>query len=31
MGDGVWAGLIGQNYHRSSPLKAIKAQAPQAM
>jgi beta-glucosidase len=30
MGDGVWAGLIGQNYHRSSPLKAIKAQAPQA-
>lgn len=30
MGDGVWAGLIGQNYHRSSPLKAIKAQAPTA-
>jgi beta-glucosidase len=29
-GDGVWAGLIGQNYHRSSPLKAIKALAPQA-
>jgi beta-glucosidase len=29
-GTGVWAGLIGQNYHRSSPLKAIKAQAPQA-
>jgi beta-glucosidase len=29
-GTGVWAGLIGQNYHRSSPLKAITALAPQA-
>jgi beta-glucosidase len=29
-GDGPFAGFISQQYHRSSPMKAIKALAPQA-
>jgi beta-glucosidase len=29
-GDGPFAGFISQQYHRSSPLKAIRAMAPQA-
>ena len=29
-GSGVWANFIAQQYHRSSPLDAIKAMAPQA-
>ena len=29
-GDGPFAGFIGEAYHRSNPLRAIKARAPQA-
>lgn len=29
-GEGPWAGFISQQYHRSSPLKAIRAMAPNA-
>lgn len=29
-GSGVWAGFISESYHRSSPMAAIKAQAPGA-
>ncbi|WP_430443681.1 beta-glucosidase [Sphingorhabdus contaminans] len=30
VGSGPWAALLAQQYHRSSPLSAIKAMAPQA-
>ncbi|KMS56546.1 beta-glucosidase [Novosphingobium barchaimii LL02] len=29
-GSGIWAGFISESYHRSSPMAAIKAQAPGA-
>jgi beta-glucosidase len=29
-GSGIWAGFISESYHRSSPMAAIKAQAPDA-
>jgi beta-glucosidase len=30
-GSGIWAGFISESYHRSSPMAAIKAQAPNAI